>query len=101
MKKTKEKIEHLLIQKPSLKDSDSRLTTHIWYNEMIAMGIDPHKTPATKLLRLYANQQLTQAPTIKRARAKLQEQNPMLRGNKYKARQEAQPKWKRQLGYGI
>lgn len=96
-----ERVKHLLEVVPSLKDSDTRLTTHIWFRELEAMGLDPFKTPTTDFLKLYAKEKLTKAPTIKRARAKLQEEIPQLRGKKYKIRKGvAQDKFKKELGYG-
>lgn len=101
MKNTIEKVKELLEAVPSLKDSDTRLTTHIWFREMEAMGLDPFKTPSTSFLKLYAKGKLTLAPTIKRARAKLQEENPNLRGKKYNLRKGVvQDKFKKDLGYG-
>ena len=100
MKKTSDKIKELLEDVPSLRDSDTRLTTHIWFREMESQNIDPFKIAATDFLKLYAKEKLTLAPTIKRARAKLQEEYPELRGQKYYIRKGvAQVKWKKDLGY--
>ena len=100
MRKTAHKVKELLEDVPSLKDSDTRLTTHIWFRELEAMGLDPFKMPATDFLKLYAKEKLTLAPTIKRARAKLQEENPSLRGEKYNLRKgKIQDQYKKELGY--
>lgn len=101
MKNIKSKIQKLLEEKPFLKDCDSKLCTHIWFREMKSQGFNPYETPSTEMLLLYSQKKLTQAPTIKRARAKLQEENPSLRGLKYHKRQNAQPLWKKKLGYEV
>ena len=54
MKKTTDKVKELLEDVPSLRDSDTRLTTHIWFREMESMKIDPFKIAATDFLKLYA-----------------------------------------------
>ena len=100
MRKTAHKVKELLEDVPSLKDSDTRLTTHIWFRELEAMGLDPFNQPITTFLKLYAKEKLTLAPTIKRARAKLQEENPSLRGEKYNKRKGViQDHYKKELGY--
>ena len=97
--KTKEIVRELLKTKPSLKDDDNRLCTHIWFKEIEAMNIDPYKQNTTDFLRLYALGALTPAPSIKRARAKLQEENPKFRGNKYNLRKSKLRKnWKKVVG---
>ena len=102
MSNTKQKVKDLLETVPSLKDSDNRLTTHIWFRELEKMGLDPFKTSAAEFFRMYAKQKLTSAPSIKRARAKLQEENPELRGQKYNKRKGIlQDKWKQKLGYNV
>jgi hypothetical protein len=99
---TTEKVKNLMEDIPDLKDNDTRLCSHIWFRELEAMGVDVHKQPITDFLRLYAKSKLTLGPTIKRARAKLQEENPNLRGQKYNIRKGvAQDKWKQKLGYNV
>ena len=98
--KTKEIVRELLKNKPSLKDDDNRLCTHIWFKEIEAMNIDPYKQNTTDFLRLYAKGKFTLAPSIKRARAKLQEEEPAYRGKKYHLRKGTyQDKWRKDLGY--
>lgn len=98
--KTKEIVVELLEEKPSLRDDDNRLCTHIWFRELEKMGLDPFNIPATDFLKLYAKNKITLAPSIKRARAKLQEESPQMRGRKYFIRKGiAQEKWREKLGY--
>ena len=98
--KIKDLIEELLKEKPYLRDNDNKLCTHIWYRELQKTGLDPYKIPTTDFLTLYSKNKLTLGPTIKRARAKIQEENPSLRGSKYYIRKGvAQESWRKSLGY--
>tara|TARA_R110002110_G_scaffold372294_1_gene582343 strand:- start:224 stop:532 length:309 start_codon:yes stop_codon:yes gene_type:complete len=97
---TKEIVLKLIEGIPSLRDNDNRLCTHIWFRELEKMGLDPYNIPTTEFLKLYAKNKITLAPSIKRARAKIQEETPSLRGNKYFIRKGvAQEKWREKLGY--
>jgi hypothetical protein len=99
---TKAVVNDLLNKKPYLRDDDNKLCTHIWYKEMKLLGYDPHNISATDFLLLYAKNKVTLAPSIKRARAKIQEENVFLRGKKYYIRKRwGQDKWKSELGYNI
>ncbi len=100
--KTKDIVKQLLTKKPHLKDNDNRLCCYIWYNELKAMGFNPYKDITLEFLRLYAEGKLTLAPSIKRARAKLQEEYPEFRGEKYNLRKgKIQDKWRKDLGYEV
>ena len=100
--KTSKIVKELLISIPSLRDDDNRLCSHIWFREMQQMNIDPYKIPSTDFLKLYAKGKLTLAPSIKRARAKLQEEESVLRGKKYYIRKGvAQETWNKRLGYEV
>ena len=97
---TKDLIRELLILKEYLRDDDNKLCTHIWYKEIKNLGYDPEKFPSTDFLTLYANKKFTLSPTIKRLRAKIQEENSLLRGKKYNIRKGlAQSEWQNSLGY--
>ena len=96
--KTKEKVKYYLDKYPSLKDDDNRLCSNIWLEELNDLNV------MTKdnfiFLKLYAENKLTSAPSIKRARAKLQEEEPKYRGRKYNLRKGIlQDKWRKDLGY--
>jgi len=98
--KTKEKVKYWLDFDSSLKDDDNRLCANIWAEEMVALGFGGIETEAVVFLKLYATSKLTSAPSIKRARAKLQEEDSTYRGEKYKLRQGVlQDKWRKGLGY--
>ena len=93
--KTKDKVMYFLDKYPSLKDDDNRLSANIWSEELIEKGFE-----VSQFLALYAANKLTSAPSIKRARAKLQEEEPKYRGEKYNLRKGIlQDKWRKDLGY--
>jgi len=99
--KTKEKVKFWLNKYPHLRDDDNKLCCNIWNEEIKKMIIIENST-YRDFLRLYAEGQLTSAPSIKRVRAKLQEQDPKYRGEKYKARKGVlQDEWRKKLGYEI
>ena len=98
--KTKKVIEALLRKTPRLKDSDSKLIATYWFRELEYKGLDAKEITAYDFLKQYAESQLTNAETIRRMRAKLQEDNPDLRGKVYNARKGIiQDKWRNDLGY--
>ncbi len=93
--KTKDKVIYWLDKYPKLRDDDNRLCANIWSEELNNLEIT-----AKDFLKLYASNKLTSAPSIKRARAKLQEECPKYRGEKYNLRKGIlQDKWKKDLGY--
>jgi hypothetical protein len=99
-KNTKTKVTEFIEKYPELKDNDNKLCSNIWAKEIEAKGIDIQKHPIKIFLQLYAEGKLTAAPSIKRMRAKLQEENTELRGEKYEKRKgKLQTKWKNKLGY--
>jgi len=93
--KTKDKVIYWLDKYPKLRDDDNRLCANIWSEELNNLEIT-----AKDFLKLYASNKLTSAPSIKRARAKLQEECPEYRGDKYNLRKGIlQDKWRKDLGY--
>ena len=97
--KTKEKVRYWLTKFDHLKDNDNKLCANIW-NEELKRYISFEKSSVRDFLRLYSLGKLTSAPSIKRARAKLQEEEPELRGQKYYMRKGTyQKEWRKKLGY--
>jgi len=97
---TKQKVRHWLKHYPDLRDDDNRLFSNIWAKELKQRGFNLFELNAVELLKMLASNELTSAPSIKRARAKLQEECPELRGNKYTIRKGLlQDKWREKLGY--
>ena len=100
--KTKKVIEALLRKTPHLKNSDNKLIATYWWKELKEMGMDADNITAMKLLTMYADSALTNVETIRRMRAKLQEEKPELRGKVYNARKGIiQEQWKKDLGYEV
>jgi|TARA_R110002020_G_scaffold177736_1_gene370480 hypothetical protein len=98
--KTKQKVEYWLKKYTHLRDNDNRLFANIWNDELENFGIA--RDVRKHFLRLIAEGKLTPAPSIKRARAKLQEENPEYRGEKYNARKGViQNEWRKKLGYEV
>ena len=98
--KTKQKVEYWLKKNPFLRDNDNRLFANIWNDELKTFGIP--RDVRKHLLTLIAQGKLTPAQSMKRARAKLQEENPQYRGEKYKARKGVlQDEWRKKLGYEV
>ena len=96
--KLKEKIHTLLVRHPDLRDSDNKLTASIWHAELKKLDKEADLITAVDLLRVFAEDKLSNPTSIRRHRAKFQELMPELRGFKYKIRQEnAQKKWKAKL----
>ena len=98
--KTKEKVRYWLEKYSYLRDNDNRLFANIWDHELEQYGIP--RDIRKHFLILIANGKLTSAPSIKRARAKLQEEEPKLRGEKYHTRKGVlQDEWRKKLGYEV
>tara|TARA_R100000541_G_scaffold53689_1_gene61905 strand:+ start:155 stop:469 length:315 start_codon:yes stop_codon:yes gene_type:complete len=98
---TKAKVKFWLRLDENLRDSDTRLCANIWAKELMKeKGLNLFELNAVEFLRMYSNNELTSAPSIKRARAKLQEEEPKYRGRKYNLRKGVlQDKWRKDLGY--
>tara|TARA_R110001592_G_scaffold57582_1_gene175009 strand:- start:4578 stop:4889 length:312 start_codon:yes stop_codon:yes gene_type:complete len=98
--KTKDKVKLFLKMYPSLKDNDNRLCSNIWDTEIGEVEGINKESKIVDFLIAYAEGKLTSAPSIKRARAKLQEEEPKYRGRKYNLRKGIlQDKWRKDLGY--
>lgn len=101
-KNVKEKVASMLNRNPLCKDDDYKLCANIWADELsqINNGRGYDWASAHQFLKLYATGKMTSAPSIKRARAKLQEEHPEYRGKKYNDRITRQSdKMKEELGY--
>ena len=98
--KTKEKVKYWLNMYTSLRDNDNRLCANIWAEEIGKIEGMNKESKVADFLIAYAEGKLTSAPSIKRARAKLQEEEPKYRGEKYYLRKgKYQDKWRKDLGY--
>lgn len=98
--KTKDKVKKLLEKNSKLRDDDNKLQATYWYYELKAKGEDLEGASMLAYLTMYANGELTNAESIRRMRAKLQEEYIELRGEKYNKRHKIiQDKWRKDLGY--
>ena len=82
---TKTIVERYLRKFPELRDNDDKLVANIWKNEV--KELDDCET-ASDLLKAYSAGKLTSPDSITRARRKLQELNPDLRGETYHERKK-------------
>jgi hypothetical protein len=93
-----QRVEQWLEEKPDLRDSDEKLVSNIWYDDLRLKNIKTREGSYLHFLSLYGTGQLTSADSITRARRKVQEDNPHLRGENYEKRQkELQEETQREL----
>ena len=100
--KTKEEIKRLLIKHKHLQDSDPKLISTYWFNEVKEKGLNMYEMTAYDFLKLFADSKLTNTETISRMRRQVQEEHEDLRGKYYQIRQGTKQKeWKQRLGYEV
>jgi len=80
----------ILTEDERTRDDDQLLCAMIWSRLAIKQGHDVRKETAYNFLLLYVENKLVSADTITRARRKIQEERPSLRGKKYVERQKKQ-----------
>lgn len=85
-----DRVKELLEKYPHLRDSDNKLVANIWNQEK-------QDTDAFGFLQLYADGKITPADSITRARRKLQELHPELRGKKYDQRHREEKKVRKNI----
>ena len=93
----KDVIIDLLTNKEHLRDNDQALIANIWWRELVTQGKD--KSTAFEMLKVFSEGKLSNPESIRRARQKIQEEQPELRGESYRARHREQDNVKEQLGY--
>jgi hypothetical protein len=81
---TIKKVYQLLERKEHLRDNDNALIMSIWWMEC---GKRAQDMTLFEFGTLMAKGGLTSSESIRRSRQKIQEENPHLRGKKYKFRQ--------------
>jgi hypothetical protein len=86
MIKAKDKVKSLLEEFPHLRDSDERLIASFWFFQIGENKFE--SLSARQLMNMYVSNQLQSAETIRRCRAKLQEDNISLRGKSYQSRRD-------------
>jgi hypothetical protein len=82
------KVKNLLQRNPRLRESDAALMSRIWWNDLVARGLDPNSISATDFFVLLADKKLSSYEGITRGRRKIMEECPELRGTTYAARKK-------------
>tara|TARA_R100001463_G_C3364383_1_gene203458 strand:+ start:75 stop:383 length:309 start_codon:yes stop_codon:yes gene_type:complete len=90
----KKHIYEWLVYSPEARDDDNYLIAEIWKEEI---GVGIHEMDAHDVLCMLAMDRLTSPESIRRTRQKIQQENPNLRGEKYKARHKEQEQVKQEL----
>jgi len=90
IKKMQEIVKTALERYPQYRDDDNRLTSYVWWTNLKENGIVPEKISSLEFLRLYADNNLPQADIITRARRKVQEDFPNLRGKLWEERHKSE-----------
>ena len=87
IKNIQDVVKDALIKHPRYRDDDNKLISFIWWKHLKNNNI-PEDIIAMDFLQLYAKNELPQADAITRARRKVQEENPELRGQLYNERHQ-------------
>lgn len=87
IKNIQDVVKDALIRYPKYRDDDNKLVAYIWWKHLKNNNI-PEDIIAMDFLQLYAKNELPQADAITRARRKIQEENPELRGELYNERHQ-------------
>jgi len=91
-KQLQDKVEVILSTYPQSRDNDNLLISTVWYSE-----IEDKNIRTAIFLRKIANGELTSTESICRVRRKVQEQNPHLRGERWKLRHEKADEVRREV----
>ena len=81
-----DRVKTLLSKYPEMRDSDKFLVTNFWFFELRNKGINVEEKPISEFLALYQQGLVTNSDLITRARRKVQEENPDLRGESWEER---------------
>jgi len=93
--KVKDKVEYLLKLNPLFRDDDNKLIARIWLSETKG------NVSGRDFLKDFGNGKYTSPEAIRRARQKLQEQDPTLRGILYSKRHKNATKVKKGIVFKI
>lgn len=92
-----QRVKSLLLKEGKYRDSDDMLIARIWSNHLEASNFNPKTMTAYEFLCQLAIGELPSADAITRARRKVQEENPSLRGRKWAERQNEAKDFKQQI----
>ena len=97
--KLRQLIEAILAEKPHCRDDDHKLIANIWQKEILAQhGEEGYfRKSCHEVLNDFATGKLSSPESIRRIRQKVQELQPLLRGEKYRDRQKHQGKVKQEI----
>ena len=80
-------VKHYLTTTPRHRDNDNSLIATIWAKECGGMSAITNIS-AYEFLKMFSEKKLTNPETIRRARQRIQQENPELRGETYFERQQ-------------
>lgn len=80
----------ILVKDERTRDDDQLLCCKVWSELLFNKGVDVRHQTAYEFLIMYYRNELPLADTITRARRKIQEEHPLMRGKKYAERQAKQ-----------
>jgi hypothetical protein len=95
IKQIQSSVGSLLHNYPQFRDDDKLLVSNIWYGQLLDLGYSPDKISAKQFLQLYSDDKLTNSDIITRARRKVQEEYPELRGKSWSKRHKESEKFKK------
>lgn len=91
LNKCKDLVTDILTEKPETRDNDILLMQEVWRKQMEFYGVQNlDDQPICFLFKSMRNKRVSHPSSIKRVRAKLQEQCPNLRGEVYNKRHKHQ-----------
>ncbi len=98
IKKIESVVKKLLERDRTYSDSDSRLCCKVWLDELTVRGVDAKEFSVYDFFLLLFKNEITTAGSITRARRKLEENFPALRGITYNERHKIrEPEVKEEL----
>lgn len=97
----KDEVIKLMQKRPDLRDDDNRLAAVIWWEECKRLGRPMDKMTAADFMQIMIDGKVSSLESIGRARRKVEEEHPELRGATYEQRQRLQKKAQADLGYPV
>jgi len=91
------KVKSLLQRDAKLGESDTALMARVWWNDLIQKGFDPTNMSAPDFFVMLADKKVSSYESITRARRKVMEECPELRGTTYSARKKKAEKVKNEI----
>lgn len=92
-------VKDLLQRYPSARDNDFILCANVWQRELKRQGMDTAAVKGVDVLKAISDGKVSPVESITRARRKLQEEWPQLRGKRWEARHMKQASVQQELGY--